>query len=273
MTALAGLRPKRPDWFRGFLVVAVVSMMVYLAAAWWAPWTPGRLGGLTFGTLAALLFVVDALYPFRRRWNAWPFGNVQRWLQFHVYGGAIAGLYVLLHVGFRLPNGLFGWWLFLLSLWVIGSGLAGVYLQKRIPTVLANNLAVEAIYERIPELTARLQAEADKLLAGAPDLLQRFYSTNTRASLATVAPAWGYLVDFRAERERRMAPFKEVVTYLSDVDRMKLGDLQAIVTEKFELDVQYSLQRILKVWVPLHAVPAVVLMGLLVVHVAAALLF
>jgi hypothetical protein len=267
------LRPKRPAWFRGFLIVAVVSLLVYAVVAWRSPWAPGRWGVLTFGTLAALLFVVDSLYPFRRRWNAWPFGTVQRWLQFHIYGGGIAALYVLMHVGFRLPNGLFGWWLFVLSLWVIGSGLAGVYLQKQIPTVLANNLAVEAIYERIPELTTRLQAEADKLLTGAPDLLQRFYSSNTRASLAAVAPAWSYLVDFRAERERRMAPFKEVTTYLSDADRVKLSDLQAIVSEKFELDVQYSLQRILKVWVPLHAVPAVVLMGLLVVHVAAVLLF
>jgi len=159
------------------------------------------------------------------------------------------------------------------SFWVIASGLAGVYLQKQIPSVLANNLAVEAIYERIPELTTRLQAEADTLLTGAPDLLQRFYSSNTRASLAAVSPAWSYLVDFRAERERRMAPFREVTTYLSDADRLKLTDLQAIVSEKFELDVQYSLQRMLKVWVPLHAVPAVVLMGLLVVHVAAVLLF
>jgi hypothetical protein len=269
----AVLRPKRPDWFRGFATVAVASLLVYAAAAWRWPWSPGRPGGLTAGTVAALLFVVDAMYPFRRRWNAWPFGTVQRWLQFHVYGGGIAALYVLMHVGFRLPNGLFGWWLFLLSLWVIASGLAGVYLQKQIPMVLANNFSVEAIYERIPELTTGLQAEADRLLSGAPDLLQRFYSTNTRASLAALAPAWSYLVDFRAERERRMAPFKEVTTYLSDADRVKLTDLQAIVSEKFELDVQYSLQRILKVWVPLHAVPAVLLMGLLVVHVAAVLLF
>jgi hypothetical protein len=267
------LRPKRPAWFRGFIIVAALSLLVYAVAAWKWPWAPGRWGGLTFGTLAALLFVVDSLYPFRRRWNAWPFGTVQRWLQFHVYGGGIAALYVLMHVGFHLPNGLFGWWLFLLSFWVIASGLAGVYLQKQIPSVLANNLAVEAIYERIPELTTRLQAEADTLLTGAPDLLQRFYSSNTRASLAAVSPAWSYLVDFRAERERRMAPFREVTTYLSDADRLKLTDLQAIVSEKFELDVQYSLQRMLKVWVPLHAVPAVVLMGLLVVHVAAVLLF
>ena len=266
-------RPKRRDWFRAFLMASVASLVVYLFWAWWAPWTPGRFGGLTFGTLAALLFVVDALYPFRRRWNAWPFGTVQRWLQFHVYGGALACLSVLIHVGFRLPNGLFGWWLLLLTLWVTVSGLAGVYLQKRIPLVLANNLEVEAIYDRIPELSARLQLEADKLLTGAPDLLQRFYSTNTRPMLVSLAPAWSYLVDFRAERERRLAPFKDVLTYLGEADRLRLADLQGIVTEKFELDVQYSLQRILRAWVPLHAVPAMILMGLLVVHIAAVLLF
>jgi hypothetical protein len=266
-------RPKRRNWFRAFLMAAVASMGVFLAAAWWRPWTPGRFGGLTFGTLAALLFVVDALYPFRRRWNAWPFGTVQRWLQFHVYGGALACVSVLIHVGFHLPNGLFGWWLLLLTLWVTVSGLAGVYLQKRIPMVLANNLEVEAIYDRIPELIARLQTEADTLLTGAPDLLQRFYSTNTRPMLASLAPAWSYLVDFRAERERRLAPFKDVVTYLGEADRLRLADLQGIVTEKFELDVQYSLQRILRAWVPLHAVPAMILMGLLVVHIVAVLLF
>lgn len=270
---IGGFTPKCPAWFRGFLIAAAMSIAAFAVWAWWTPWAAGRLGGLTFGTLAAIVFVVDSLYPFRRKWNAWPFGTVQRWLQFHIYGGAIAALWVLMHVGFRLPNGLFGWSLLLLSMWVIGSGLAGVYLQKRVPTILANNFSVEPIYERIPELTARLQVEADKLITGAPDLLQRFYSTNTRGGLAAVSPSWSYLMDFRAERERRMAPFKEVQTYLSEPDRARLGDLQSIVTEKFELDVHYSLQRILKIWVPLHAVPAMVLMGLLVVHVVSVLLF
>lgn len=271
--AWALFRAKRQEWLRGFLIVAGGSIVIYLGSAWWWPWAPGRWGGLTFGTIAAVIFLVDALYPLRRRLQAWPLGTAQRWLQFHIYGGGIACLYVLIHVGFRLPAGLFGWWLLLLSLWATLSGLAGVYLQKSIPAQLAANLGVEAIYERIPALSARLQAEADKLLAGAPDLLQRFYLTNVRTWLGTLSPSWGYLMDFRAERERRLAPFREVSTYLSDEDRGKLTDLQAIVSEKIELDVQYSLQRILKLWVPLHAVPSIVLMGLLVIHIVAVLLF
>jgi hypothetical protein len=267
------LRPKREGWFRGFLIATVVSIVVYAGWSWWTPWSPGRWGGLTFGTLATLLFVVDAMYPLRRRLMGWPFGTAQRWLQFHIYGGALACLYIFIHMGLRLPVGLFGWLLLLLSLWATVSGLVGVYLQKSVPTLLATNLAVEAIYERIPPMMERLQTEADRLLVGAPEVLQRFHSNNTRAWLGTLAPSWGYLVDFRAERERRLAPFGEVAPFLSETDRVRLSDLQAIVTEKLELDVQYSLQRVLKAWVPLHALPALLLMGLIAAHIIAVLLF
>ena len=99
---------------------------------------------------------------------AWPFGTAQRWLQFHIYGGVLACVCVFIHMGFRLPAGQLGWWLLALSVWSTASGLAGVYLQKSIPAMLAANLSVEAIYERIPEQSARLQAEADRLLVGAP---------------------------------------------------------------------------------------------------------
>jgi hypothetical protein len=204
---------------------------------------------------------------------AWPFGSAQRWLQFHIYGGGLAFLFVLVHMGFHWPVGQFGWWLFALSLWATLSGLAGVYLQKSIPTVLAANLAVETIYERIPGQSARLQAEADKLMAGSPDVLQRFYTTGIRSWLGALAPSWSYVVDFQADRERRFAPFRDVATYLSEGDRLRLADLKALASEKFELDVQFSLQRTLKAWVPLHAVPSLLLMGLLTTHIVAALLF
>jgi hypothetical protein len=266
-------RPKRPGWFRGFAIVAGASIAVYIGWLSWAPWSPGRWGGLTFGTLAAVLFLIDALYPFRRRLMARPFGTAQRWLQFHIYGGMLACLYVFIHMGFSLPNGLFGWWLLMLSLWATLSGVFGVYLQKYVPALLAANLSVEAIHERIPPIAMRLQGEADKLLVDAPDVLQRFYLNNTRAWLGTLTPSWSYVVDFRAEREKRIGPFLEVAPFLSDADRVRLSDLQAIVSEKLELDVQYSLQRLLKTWVPLHALPSVVLMGLLMVHIIAVLLF
>jgi hypothetical protein len=261
------LRPKRTDWFNATLALAVVSIAVFIGATWWAPWKPGRIGGLTFGTLAAIIFLLDALYPLRRRLLAWPLGTAQRWLQFHIYGGFLACLFVLIHVGFAWPTGQFGWWLFILTLWSTVSGLVGVYLQKWVPTLMSANLSVEALFDRIPEMTSRLQAEADEAVRGASDVLERFYLSNVRPMLAGVSPSWSYLVDIRSGRERQAVQFRNMAPFVVDAERGKLDDLQAIVAEKMELDAHYSLQRALRMWLLLHVPPALILVGLVAAHV------
>jgi len=265
------LRPKRRSWFVGAAGVGVVSLLLYLGLAWWAPWSPGRFWGLTFGTLAALAFFVDGLYPLRRRLMGWPLGTAQRWLQFHLYGGALAFLFVLIHIGFTLPHGQFGWWLFALTAWTTLTGLVGVWLQKWIPSLLSSQLSVEALYDRIPELADRLQAEGDLVVRGASDLLERFYTGEIRPSLAWVTPSWSFLSDIRGGRERRLAPFRDVSQFVSEDDQTRLKDLETIVTEKLELDAHYSLQRALRLWLPVHLFPAMALEGLLVVHIFAVL--
>lgn len=270
---LSFLAPKRPAWFRGTVAAAAVALAAYAASRLAAPWAPGRLGGLIFGTVAAAIFVLDALYPLRRRLMAWPLGTAQQWLQFHLYGGVLACLCVGIHMGFRAPGGAMGWWLLGLTLWATVSGLGGIALQKYVPTVLAHELRVEAIYERIPELAGRLQQEADGLVAGAPDVMQRFYADAIRADLGRLTPSWGYLAGFRAELARRVAPFEGLAAFLQDADRVRLAALQAIVTEKLELEVQYSLQRLLKQWIVCHLVPCMLLLALMTVHIVSVLVF
>ena len=81
---LSFLAPKQPSWFRGTTVLAAIAVVLYLAWSAIEPWSPGRVGGLIFGTAAAVIFLLDALYPLRRRLMAWPLGTAQRWLQFHL---------------------------------------------------------------------------------------------------------------------------------------------------------------------------------------------
>jgi hypothetical protein len=267
------LAPKRYRWFKASAMIAVGALVVYSGWSWWTPWAPGRLGGLLFGTAAAAVFYLAALYPMRRRLLAWPLTNAQQWLQFHIYGAVLGSLFVMIHVGFALPRGQLGWWLLGLTLWTAGAGLVGVYLQKHIPRVLAHALSVEAIYERIPELAGRLQHEADQLVAGAPDVFRRFYVSHVRAQLAGLSPSWSYLVGFRPELNRRVEPFREVAPFLSTAEKVRLAELQAILSEKLELDVHYSLQRVLRRWVVIHMIPAILLIGLLTVHIAVVLIF
>ena len=267
------LAPKRPNWFRAATAIGVSSLAVYVALAWSAPWSPGRFWGLTFGTIATIIFLVDALYPLRRRLVVWPLDTAQRWLQFHIYGGALACLCVLIHVGFRLPGGQFGWWLVGLTIGTMFSGAVGVWLQKWIPTVLSSNLSVEAIAERVPELVGQLQADGDEIAGGASETLERFYAGQVRPLLAGIEPSWSYLIDIRAGRERSLAPFKEVAPFVGEAEQSRLSDLQALVTEKLELEAHYSLQRILRVWLLIHVPPSMVLMGLVLVHVVSVWFF
>lgn len=267
------LQPKRPLWFLVTTGMAVGSLLLLAGVGWWRGWSPGDVWGLTFGTLAALLMLGAALYPLRRRLVRWPRPTVQDWLQFHVYGGTLAGLFVLIHMGLRWPTGRFGWGLFGLTLWTTLSGLAGVALQKWVPALMARHLTVEVIYERVPEMIARLQEEAGQTMAGASEVLQRFYDAQVQPALAGVAPSWSYLFDVHAGREKRLSEFEHFRAFVGDADKDRLVDLRTLVAEKMEIEAHYSLQRILRLWPLLHVPPAMVLLAAVAAHIGAVLYY
>lgn len=271
--ALKYLRPKEPRWAIATGAVAAASAVAYVVVTLGKPLNPARGAGLVFGILASVLFLVEAAYPLRRRFLAKPLGTARIWIQLHVWGGALAALFVLMHAGFRTPSGTMGWALFLLTLWVTATGLLGVALQKYYPFALSRNLSVEALFERIPELAAKLVAEADKLLADASDVLDGFYRAEIRPALDGVAPSWAYLADVRGNRDKRLAPFTRIVQFVPEGERGRLEDLKTIFVEKLELDAHYSVQRALRGWTILHVPPSALLLWLSVIHVVSFFLY
>ncbi len=262
------LRPKQPRNFQATLGVSAALLLVYAVASHLVPWSPKRGLGLVFGIFAALAFVFEMSYPARRP-AAKPLFTAKNWIQAHVYLGVVALLAVVVHAGLTWPKGAFGWWLFVLSVWTTLTGLLGVWLQKWIPSALAEGLQVEALYERIPALVEQLVAEADGLMGETSDVLDRFYRTELRDRLAELAPSWGFLLDVRGGRERALEPLRRMVGFAGAEEKARVEDLMSIYTEKLELDAQYSLQRILRQWLWLHVPAAGLLMGLLVIHVLA----
>lgn len=250
-------------------VIAFVALLAFVAASWWWPWRPGRIGGLIFGTLAALLFVAAVLYGARRALRARPFGTAQRWLDVHIYGSVLGMIFVLLHIGFTLPAGVMGWLLLLLALWTTASGLGGVWLQRRIPVLLAREVSHEALYDRIPELMVNLTQEADALMAGASDAFSRTYVADIRPALSQPAPGWAWLTDLPARRTAALAPLSAARSSLAPAEVERANDLESIVRDKTDLDAQLTLQGLLRSWLVLHVPPALILIGLLAVHVAA----
>jgi hypothetical protein len=260
------VRPKQPRNLQLTAAACVLAVIVYAVGARVSPWSPKRGLGLFFGITAALLFVFEMLYPARRP-RARPLGSAKRWLQAHVYLGFIAMVAVVIHAGFAWPHGAMGWGLLLLSAWTTATGLVGVWLQKWIPSALAQGLRVEALYERIPALVKALCDEADALMDGASDVLGRFYRAEVRPRLEAVSPSWSYLLDVRSGRERALEPFRRIGQFVEAAERERLLDLETLYTEKMELDAHYSLQGILRSWLLIHVPVAGLLMGLLVIHV------
>ena len=253
--------------------IAVLSLAVYVVLDLNRPIRPGRGPGLWFGIIAAVLFVLESLYPLRKKLLSRPFGSAQRWLQLHIWGGWLAALFVLIHSDFRRPGGTIGWLLLLLTIWVTLSGFLGVVLQKYGPVALSQNLTVEALFERIPELVSRLSAEGDQLAEGGSEVLQGFYQSEVRPSLMGVDPSWSYLTDLRGGREQKLLPFTRMGPFVPEDERSRLEDMKTIFVEKLELDASYSVQRALRGWTVLHVPPAILLIALLLVHIGAFLLY
>lgn len=240
-----------------------------VAVRWLRGWQPGDVWGLSFGAAAAALMFIGGLYAARRKLMVPPFVTAQDWLQFHIYGSTLAALFVTIHVGFHLPRGQFGWWLAGLTTWTTVTGLSGVLLQKWIPSLIAAQLSVEVIYERIPEMLDRLRSDAASTMDGASDALQRFYESEVQPALATVSPSWAYVFDTGHGRFRHMASFDHIQSFVEGDDQKRLSDLKSILSEKLEIEAHYSLQRILRLWPLLHVPPALILLAAVVVHIAA----
>lgn len=257
------------QWMRNTLVAAATSVIAFSIAAWVWPWRPGRLGGLAFGTAAALLFVNAGLYPWRRRWQARPLGTARRWLLLHSYGSTLAMLFVLLHMGLQWPAGIMGWLLLLLSAWTTATGLAGVWIQRTIPRLLVSRVAVEAIYERIPQLVRGLVAEADLLMEGAADALAKVYASEIRPSLSSPRGSVEWLTGSTKARAQAAAPLERLRAFLGVADQSRVDDLMTIIHDKTDLDAHLSLQRVLRGWLVLHVPPAIALLGVIATHVLA----
>jgi len=262
------LRPKSPRNLAIASGAGVILLAAYAVAAWGRVWSPKHGLGLAFGILAALIFVFEMAYPFRRP-RARPLGSAKAWMQSHVYLGALAFLGVLAHAGFTLPHGSMGWALLLLSAWVTASGVAGVFLQKWIPAALSEGLRVEALFERIPSLVEGLLNEADELMEGTSESLDTFYRREVREDLSRIDPSWAYVFDVRSGRDRALEPFRRMLQYVSAEEKSKVSDLMEIYIEKLELDAQHRMQQVLRQWLlwTAHVPAAGLLMGLLLIHV------
>lgn len=268
-------RRSRTPWLA--LLVAPLAIV-----GWGMAWAlrgavhPGDPVGITFGSAALALLTLAMLYGARRRAMArvsrWRLGSARGWLRWHVLGSLLFLLAVMLHAGPGWPAGAMSWSLWLLSLWTVTSGAAGLALQRTLPRVLTERSATEVLYERIPALVIELRERAEALVDHESSPLRPFYERRLAPMLA--APHRDPFVLLGADQgQRRLESIDHLRPLLPDDERSRLEDLEELVQTKLDLDVHYTLQQALRGWLWLHVPPAVVLWLLAAVHVATVLYY
>ena len=257
-----------PVWLLGFCIVVAVCLVVYAVGSSLGQVGPRTTWGMGYGIAAATVLLGVALYGGRRRALALRFlGRSWHYLEFHVYGGLVFMLLVLMHTAFRVPQGVLTWWLWFLSIWVVASGLLGLALQKWIPTLLASGLSKEVHFDRIPDLIGEVRRRAEELVRVASEPVRELYRRELAPALVGPQPKWSYYVDVAGGTRSKARHFERVRGLLPEDERARLDELRELYRTKLEMDAHYTLQRALRGWLYLHVPVSVVLLGLLILHV------
>ncbi len=266
-------RIRSPRWFVAFVVAVLLCVVAVIVNRRSGPLRPGTTWGWVYGTLAATMLLGAAAYLGRRRLVRRAVGSAQSWLQFHIYGGTLFILLVLMHTGFRPPAGILGWSMWLLSMWLVLSGLLGIVLQRWIPALLASGLTTEVLYDRIPELVASIGEQAVVLTATCDQAVRDFYERSLSASMAGPQPRLIYYLDITGGIQSRTRQFDHIRNFLSAGEVKKLNHLETLFRAKLEMDAHYTLQRTLRWWLYGHVPASVVLIALVGFHIFSVLYY
>ena len=127
----------------------------------------GSTAGLTAGVIAGLIMVFEMfLWPRKTIFRAWRIGRTKYWLKAHIWLGILSLPLAMLHGGFHFGlkasplAGILSW----LTLLVVVSGLAGLYIQNLIPRIMLESLPGETIVNQIPEVLESYLREADQMI-------------------------------------------------------------------------------------------------------------
>jgi hypothetical protein len=234
--------------------------------------------GLVFGTISLGIFVFAALLGVRKKLPFVPVGSVQRWLRGHIWLTLLTIPLVLLHSGFRL-GGPMTTTLMLLYAIVMVSGIYGLILQHKLPTMMKESLPAEIVFEQIPNVRAQLCAAAEKLQRS---LKQQAASGSTVVAIDVSQEE--VLADFieqrllpylrarRGEKYRlghtREADeiFRNLKLRVHEMHRPRVDEMHRWCEERRLTDIQLRLQNWLHGWLFVHVPLSLLLLLMTVWH-------
>ena len=227
--------------------------------------------GYTLGCISAALVIWLAWFGVRKRQYALGTTRLKVWLSAHIYFGLALVVIATLHSGFQI-----GWNIhsaaYVLMLLTVLSGIFGVYIYARYPTLMTKNragLSLEEMMGQISELDQELLQEGREL----PE------EVNTALLKAARETKIGGNIFEKLSPKKIFCPTREarnlIETKFADMSLsdQRITKVIALLAKKTKLlrrarrDIQIKV--ILQIWLYFHIPLAVGLLGALFSHVVA----
>ncbi len=255
--------------YRLLLLTWVVATVIVLLVA--MQFTMLRDASFDTGWLLVAVMLVLMSYNLRKKLPVLPLGSASGWFQTHIYVGLIAALLFFLHVGVVLPSGRFETLLWLVFMGLLLSGFFGLAITRLVPSRLTER-GERLIYERIPLFRAELAGEAEILVSRSVEetalgSIAGYYSRRLQGYFARPRNFWLHILGSNQATQRILGDLKSLERYLPPTGREILGEIEALVVAKDNLDFQHAWQKLLKVWLFLHVPLTHGAVVLVVVHV------
>ena len=234
-----------------FLILAIISYganrvlhIMYVRTAYVSGW-------FLFGMVILL-----AGYNVRKKLAFLPLGNSATWLQIHIYAALLSGVVFALHVAFRVPNGTFEILLAMLYLGTFTSGIAGLCLSRTIPQRLSAR-GEEVLFERIPVFIRQLSDEVEKAVFECVEQtgttsIQHLYLNHVQPFFGGPRNIVHQLMHSEQPRETLILEINSHRRFLSETEQAVADSIAERVRKKDDLDYQYALQGVLKLWLFVH---------------------
>jgi hypothetical protein len=248
------LKPSLRKWTGVALVVGISLALV----VWWILLKTSFSGVAVYSGLALFgLMVILALFNSRKKIPFLPLLRASTWLKGHQYLGYLSIVLFLVHVDFRVPNGMLESILATVFGVVSISGIVGLFLSRQLPKAMTRS-GETLLFERIPRHREEIRESVRKLIVESEtschsSTLSEFYFEHMRHYLEERP---GILRTFgMAKRKTSYRLLKELdscIRYLSEEEKTIALELREWIATKENLDYQESSQRILKGWLFVH---------------------
>jgi Fe-S-cluster-containing dehydrogenase component/CRP-like cAMP-binding protein len=240
-----------------------------LAGAWLTMrWLSGLVG--LFGVAVVMT------YPLRKQIYRRRAGALRYWMLAHIYGGAVAGVVLLVHSGTR-TGGALTTLLYIAFDVVIMSGVLGIVSYYVAPRIMTRIEGEPLLIEDLRERRAELRQQSDEILAQSQGWLKDEIRDRVYPRFFSRGFLWRQLSrreSLKSSLAQAREEFKERLTRLATEEErdLLLAAVETAVTAR-RIDALLLLHSSLRAWIPAHVISTALMLALMLVHIVQVIFF